>query len=140
VTLSCLKEVLHFAIKATYRSEIPNYLTGLGVAFPRQARYDWIDLYKIEPGILQGFHPDLTQLRRLMVAKHLLILQPEDLLRDPTGRSWEQALIDVIGLYGLDSSDASLLLEARKVSVFSIATLDPDLRRSAVDFDIYTWL
>jgi hypothetical protein len=74
VTLSCFNEVLHFAVKAKYRSEIPNYVTNLRIAFPKRVRYDWLDLYKIEPAILQRFHPDLAQLRQLMIAKHLTLI------------------------------------------------------------------
>lgn len=42
--------------------------------------------------------------------------------------------------YALDSSDAAILVEARRAGVADVATLDADLRRAAADFTIHTWL
>jgi hypothetical protein len=32
-----------------------------------------------------------------------------------------------------------MLLEARRAGIMSIATLDSDICRAAVNFDVYTW-
>jgi len=140
VTSSTLNEVVHFAIKAKYRLEVQSHLANLVAAYPNRSRFDWIDLYKIDPGILRRFGPDLEKLRQHLVENNLLFLQPEDWSPVPVGATRDSELVRVIGRYGLDSSDASLLLEAQQAGVFSVVTLDPDLTRSAADFDVYTWL
>ena len=45
----------------------------------------------------------------------------------------------MIGRYGVDTNDAVIRLEARRAGISAVATLDPDMRRAAADFDIYTW-
>jgi predicted nucleic acid-binding protein len=140
VTSTSLNEVLHFAIKAKYRLEVQSHLADLTAAYPNRSRFDWIDLYKIDPGILQSFGPDLERLRQHLIGSNPLFLQPEDWSPVSAGDSRDSELVRVIGRYGLDSSDAALLLEARQAGIFTVATLDPDLTRSAADFDVYTWL
>jgi predicted nucleic acid-binding protein len=140
ITSSSLTEVMHFAIKAKYRLEIRNHLADLAAAYPNRSRFDWIDLYKIEPGILRRLGPDLEQLRQHLIANNLLFLQPEDWSPLAAGRSRDAELVRLIERYGLDSNDAALLLDAKQAGVLSVATLDPDLTRSAADFDVYTWL
>lgn len=75
-----------------------------------------------------------------MIANGLLFAAPEDLGPIPSGRSYDEELIDLVGAYGLDSNDASILLEARQLGLADIITLDADMQRARRDFDIYTWL
>jgi predicted nucleic acid-binding protein len=140
VTSSSLTEVMHFAIKAKYRLEIQNHIGDLAAAYPNRSRFDWIDLYKVDPSILRGFGSDLEQLRQRLIDNNLLFLQPRDWGSISSGDTRESELVRVIARYGLDSNDAALLCEAEHAGVFSVATLDPDLTRSAPDFDVYTWL
>ncbi len=45
----------------------------------------------------------------------------------------------MIGRYGLDTSDCLILMEAARLGVRSVVTMDRDLLRAQSDFDIYTW-
>ena len=58
----------------------------------------------------------------------------------PAGVSYDRELIHLVGRYGLDTSDAAILLEARRAGVIDLVTLDLDWRRAHVDFDVHTWL
>jgi predicted nucleic acid-binding protein len=49
-------------------------------------------------------------------------------------------LVEFVGAYGLDSSDAAILVEARRYGLTDIVTLDADMQRAQADFTIYTWL
>ena len=40
----------------------------------------------------------------------------------------------------MDTSDAALLVEARRIGVTSIPSAHLDLRRAQLDFAVFTWL
>ena len=66
--------------------------------------------------------------------------KPDDLASLPGGTLWETELLRLVGRYHLDTADAAILLDAQRAGITSIATLDADLRRAQLDFDVYTWL
>ena len=140
VTPTIAAEVFHIAVKARYRAELPNHGLALARALPGRKRFDWIDLYKLDPTILQRFGPALQRLRQVMLRYNLYFLQPDDFQPMPPEAPTEEALLDLMSRYGLDSNDAAILLEAQRAGITSIATLDRDLQRAAPGFDIYTWL
>lgn len=140
ITPTVFSEVLHFAVTAKYRSEMGNHQPELVARFPAKRGFDWKDLYKINNEILQRFAPDLERFRRLLLATGIEFTQPHDLVPRADGRSFDEELVEMMGRYGLDSSDSAILWEAERAGVSAIVTLDRDLRRAAVDFDIYTWL
>jgi predicted nucleic acid-binding protein len=74
-----------------------------------------------------------------MVANDLVVLRPSDLEATANDQPFDVALLDHIRRYQLDTNDAAMLLEARRAGIMSIATLDSDIRRAAVDFDVYIW-
>jgi len=49
-------------------------------------------------------------------------------------------LIRLVGRYGLDTNDALILMEASRLGISAIVTMDRDMRRALPDFDIYTWV
>lgn len=68
------------------------------------------------------------------------VLQPVDLAPLVYGRRLEHALLDFVVRFQQDTSDAAILLEMQRAGLDSIVSEDPDLRRAALDFDVYTWL
>ena len=140
VTSIGLNEIFHFAIASKYRSEIPSHVPALMTSYPAKRRFDWLDLYKIDGSILQRFVTDLERLCRLLTANGLVVVQPADLRPIASGRPIDAELIYLIGRFGLDTNDAAILLEAQRIGVLSIATLDRDMQRAQADFDVYTWL
>lgn len=141
VTPTAFGETLHVAIKVWYRSELANHRPALEAHYGprRRNQYSWVDLYKLDAGILRAFEANLEDLRRRLVAANLWLLAPDRLGPIPSGLPYDEELVRLIGRYGLDTSDTAILLEARRAGVSAIVTLDRDLRRAAIDFDVYTW-
>lgn len=133
-------ELFHLAIRDLYRDALPEYQAELADALPMRRRFDWLDLYKVIPELLDGFLSDLKRLKRLIEAEQLQFLQPEDLAALPDDTLWETELLRLVGRYQLDTNDAAILLDAQRAGITAIATLDADLRRAQRDFDVYTWL
>lgn len=139
VTPIAFTELVHAAVKARYNQERLRLGPSASGTSGRPIR-DWLALYKQDETILQAFLPDLEELRRSLVASGLLFLAPDDLAPIVSGRSFDEELVYLVGTYGLDSSDALLLMEAQRCGVRDIVTLDADLQRARMDFTIYTWL
>lgn len=134
VTPTIFKEFVHAAIRFKYRQEQLNMR-----AAGQQPPGLWQELYKQDATILQGFASDLEQLRQLISANGLLFLPPEQLGPIASGRSHDEELVHLAGRYGLDSNDASILLEALRYGYTDLITLDTDMQRAQSDFTIYTW-
>lgn len=132
-------EVVHVVIKFWYRQERLRLDAARRQAYGRPIR-DWHNLYKADPTILQAFRPDLGLLQALLTANGLRLLAPTDLGSIASGRTFHDELIHLVGTYGLDSSDALILMEAQRFGVTDIVTLDADMRRAQADFTVYTWL
>lgn len=134
-------EVIHAAVRAIYREARLANQSMLSSHLGRTSGFTWRDLYKLDPTVLREQSQILIELRGRLIADHIVILDPSDLGTPPsvTGRV-DQDLPDTVIRYGLDSSDAMMLLEARRAGIRSVVSLDRDMRRAAVDFDIYTWL
>ena len=129
-----LLEFIHVAIKAKYTADLTTYASTIG------GKKYWELLYKARPDLLHGYRPGLRRLLRLMRLANLVVIQPSDLAPLPDDRRLEAELIDSVDRYLLDTRDAAILLEMRRAGLDAIVTEDPDLRRAATDFDIYTWL
>lgn len=134
------QEVFHIALVEGFRRAVPHHQAALKRAYPMRRRFDWNDLYKLRSDVLDVILPDLEQLQQSLRKNHLAILQPDDLTPLPARRRWEDELLRLIGRYRLDTNDAAMLLDAQRAGITSIATLDGDLRRAQLDFDVYTWL
>jgi predicted nucleic acid-binding protein len=133
-------EVFHVAIRDALRHALPNHLSDLAKALPMRRRFDWNDLYKVKPELLDDLLPQLEQPRLLIEAEQVQFLQPDDVAPLPDGTLWETELLHLVGRYHLDTADAAILLDAQRAGITSIAKLDADLRRAQLDFDVYTWL
>lgn len=133
-------EVLHHMIRAHYRRALSDARALLRSAYPRSRGHTWQQLYKLRPELMQRLVPELERLRLLLRANGLDFVQPDDLEPVPSGTTVDEELIRIIGQYQVDSSDAAILLEGRRAGVMSIASLDTDMRRAQLDFDVYTWL
>jgi predicted nucleic acid-binding protein len=137
VTPAVFAELLHIIVKQGYREELQQYPAQLVQRFGPLG--SWLDLYKRDPAILQRLRPRLAALPMLFAANRLVFLDHADLAVSGAPFQLETELVEVMCDYGLDSSDALVLLEARRVPVTAIATFDPDLRRAAADVAVYTW-
>lgn len=60
-------------------------------------------------------------------------------MTQPPGRHYAEELIDRMTDYGLDSSDTLMLMEARRLGIDGIVSMDTDMQRALADFDVYTW-
>lgn len=140
VTSVSANEVFHFLLKTAYQQAVPRYGADLAARFPNVRRYEWLHLYKTRSDLLKQFVEELERARRWMRTNGLLVIQPNDLAPIASGRTLDEELLGAVERYELDTSDAAILVEARRAGVTSIASADPDLRRAQLDFDVYTWL
>lgn len=131
-------EFFHLALRGAYQLTLPSHRTQLAAGSTSKRRFSWEDLYKQRPDLIDGFLPDLLRYLPLMRFNNLTVVQPEELAPLPPDRRYEDELLGQVGRYRLNSNDAAILLEARRAGITSIATLDADMRRAAVDFDVYT--
>jgi hypothetical protein len=53
---------------------------------------------------------------------------------------FDEYLITLCCDFGLNVGDARVLIEAQRLGIGSIATMDGDMQRASANFDIYTWL
>lgn len=134
-------EIVHVAAKKTYEQLVRGDRAGLSRQFGVSVA-SWQDLYKLDPEPLRHLAPLLNQLRQVLTANNIVVVDPDDLRRpsSPGALHFGDELIDRMTRYGLDSSDAMITLEASRLGISAIATLDRDMRRAAPDFDIHTWL
>jgi hypothetical protein len=82
----------------------------------------------------------LEQLRQRLASHNVVIAGPDRLGPIPSGLAYDQELVRLVGRYGLDTSGAAILLEAQRLGISALVTLDPDMQRAQADFDVYTWL
>lgn len=139
VTSTSFNEVFHFVVKAHFRAALPHHQSDLRQRYPNVRRYGWEHLYKARSDLLKQFAPEFERVRQLLNAAGLLFLQLGDLEDLPSGQPRDEVMLRVMTRYELDTSDASILLEARQAGIPRLATADPDLLRAALDFDVYTW-
>lgn len=137
-TPTALSETFHVAIKAAYRGELANHQAALAARYGPRRRYDRLDRYKLDAGILRRFATELEEPRWRLVVLGLRLLAPDDLGPIPSGLPHDEAMVRLLGRYGLDTSDTAMLLEAQRAGVLAIVGLDKDMRRAEVDFDVYT--
>lgn len=139
VTPRVLDEVLHVQIKAMFANDVPNFQADLQRQWPTVRRHTWSHLFKIRPQNLRQYAQDLTATVNDLVNFNLYLLQPWD-LDALAGIAWEEELVRRIKRYQTDTADTSILLEAERVGVMNVATLDKDYRNAHRDFHIYTWV
>lgn len=140
VTPTSLNEVFHFVLKTGFHAALPDYQQDLVARYPKVRRHEWYHLFKARSDLVTLIEADLNRIRRLMLGNRLLVLQPDDLGPIPSSRALDDELARTMARYQFDSSDAAILIEARRARVSAIASSDADFRRGQFDFDVYTWL
>ena len=96
-------------------------------------------MYKRDDSILHDHAPSLERMRLRLANYNVVVVAPEDLGPIPSGRLFDEERVRLIGRYGLDTNDALILMEASRLGISAIVTLDRDMRRALPDFDVYTW-
>jgi predicted nucleic acid-binding protein len=138
VTPSIQVELAHLLVKFTYRTHLQRNRSALTRQFGPLS--SWVDLYKHDRSILRGMGAVFEQLTRLLTASGLYLLDPSELDPLPAHEPLHVALPNVMCRHGLDSTDAMILIEARRASIAAIATFDGDLIQARTEYDIHTWL
>ena len=134
-------EVVHAFVKKAYqlRTKGNRALLSAQHGVPINS---WLDLIKVDPTPLRELGPNLTMLRQSLVGNDITVAGQEDLdfVAYPPHRHFSQELIDRMVRYGMDSSDAVITMEAARLGIDAIVSMDRDMQRALPDFDIYTWL
>lgn len=139
ITSTSLTEIFHSLVKSEFRALLPRYRADILSRYPQARRPTWSQLYKVHPEFVGQFLPRLAAVQQLIVDNDLLFLQPQELAPLPQNRSLEEELLRIMTRYGLDSSDAAIVLEAQRTGVANLVTSDHDLWRASLDMDVYTW-
>ena len=140
LTPTAYSETVHATIKAIYQRSRSDHRSALTARYGRPGGFSWRDLYKLSPTILQLQAPALAELRQRLLAVNIALLDHSDLGHPRGERRYDRELLDLVVRYGLDNSDATILMEAMRIGVDSIVSLDRDMQRAAADFDVYTCL
>ena len=138
ITPTAYGELLHASIRLRYQRELRERREEISARFGHRIT-SWAELYKRDPSILRAHLPELTRLRLLLVGFDFLIAKPEELGPVPSGRPFDEELIHLIGRHTLDTNDALILMEASRLGISAIVTMDRDMERALPDFDIYLW-
>jgi predicted nucleic acid-binding protein len=133
-------EFFHLALRGEYQLALPDHRSALAAERTTQRRFNWENLYKSRPDLIDEFLPALQRFFPLFRFNSLTAIQPEELAPLPPNFRYEEELLRLVGRYQLDTNDAAILLEAQRAGITSIATLDADMLRAQADFDVYTWL
>ncbi len=134
-------ELLHIAVRDRYRHLVHGQQRALSARLGARIS-DWKSLYKHDPSILRQYRRNLSLIRQGLILNNVVISGPEDFDFRQFGSAspYQEELIDRMVRYGLDTSDTLIVMEASRLGVASIVTMDGDLQRALVDVDIYTWL
>jgi len=130
-------EVLHAAIRVRYEQELRLNREQITARCGRRIT-SWNELYNRDPSIAREHEPVLDDLRHAFIGTNIAIATPTDLGPIPSGRPFDEELVRLIGRYGLDTNDALILMEASRLGISAIVTMDRDMHRALPDFDIYT--
>ena len=144
VTPQSIVELFHLYVRYWYEQELaanrPKYDRLLQSKFGRRRRFYWSDLYKIRESFMPQVSKDLEQLRLILLASGLFILEPRDLGWDSLESRFEENMIHYMDRFKIDTADATILMESERAGIDSIVTLDKDYRRATKDFQVLTWL
>lgn len=136
IAAATVTELVHLILRLRYAADLPTYPDPS----TRRPLTSWTQVYKRHPGLVRTYSADIEALLLALATADILILQPADLGPLASGRRIEEELIRLVRRYRLDSADGAILIEARRAGIASVASEDPDWRRAARDFDVYTWI
>lgn len=131
-------ELLHVSVRNRYQLELRSRRADIAARFGSSIS-SWTALYKLDPTIIQSHAQELEHIRANLAVANIALATPADLQQMPSDQSYDREFIRMIGRYALDTSDCLILMEAARLGVRSIVTMDRDLLRAHEDFDIYTW-
>ncbi|MDR3576881.1 MAG: hypothetical protein P4L50_23695 [Anaerolineaceae bacterium] len=99
----------------------------------------WHSHYKQFPNKIKNIMPALNNFKTLLDAIPVEIIEPEDLSIPPRGKVTllSTRLLDLIDKFCVLPKDATILSDAERLGVFSVATMDGDWNR-ADGFVVYT--
>lgn len=140
LTPTAYSELLHVLVRSHYELIVNANRDVLSRQYGVRIRR-WQDLYKRDPTPLRLLRSTLIELRQALVLNGIVIAGPEaseDQALTST-RRYDEELIERMVRYGLDSSDAMITIEASRLGIGAIVSMDRDMQRAIVDFDIYTW-
>ncbi len=141
LTPTVYSEVLHLFVKKT--SE--RLLNGKAAQFSAQFGVrinSWSDLLKANPAPLRALNQHLPLLRQALLANNMVIVGQEDLdfASNPPALPYGEELIARMLRYGMDTNDIVITMEASSLGIDAIVSMDRDMQRASLDFDVYTWL
>jgi len=92
----------------------------------------WHDYYKKNPTAIRAATSTLTLFYQLLQAFPIEVIEPEDLAVTPKGREPPLAdrLGDLINQFAVLPKDATILGEAERLGIYTVATLDSDWTRA----------
>jgi predicted nucleic acid-binding protein len=130
ITPIIYSELMHVAIKLFFQQQ----------ALRQTPKTTWLKLFKSHPTLIRDVRTVLEQLCVVLRTSRLVMISPEELGKIDAGTTYDYRLIELCWTYSLDTGDAGILLEAERLGVDSIVTMDADFRRAQTSFDIYTWI
>ncbi len=98
----------------------------------KSAKLPWKFYYKKNPAVIHDIHPILSQFYQALLAFPIEITEPEDTAVYPKGREPLLAtrIGDFISRFAVLPKDATILSEAERLGVYTVATLDSDWSRA----------
>ena len=130
VTPTAFGELVHVAISSFLRLD----------GSRQRPKMSGREVHKSNPGLISTMKPMLRDLSSLLAANRMAFASPDELRPISRANAFAEQLVDMCCAYNLDTGDPQILLEARRLGINSVASMDADMRRASADFDIYTWL
>ncbi|MBI3360888.1 MAG: hypothetical protein HY023_07240 [Chloroflexi bacterium] len=92
----------------------------------------WDRYYKANPLAIRSIYPVLMKLHNDLLAFPIEITEPEDLAVRPKGREplLSDRMGDLINQFAILPKDSTILSEAERLGIFTVATLDSDWSRA----------
>ncbi|MBA2277851.1 MAG: hypothetical protein H0W06_08810 [Chloroflexia bacterium] len=139
LTPTAYGEVLHASIRLQYEQELRLNRQAITARFGRRIT-SWTELYKRDPSIARHHEEALELLRQTLGGNNVAIATPAQLGPISSGRPYDEKLVRLVGRDGLDTNDALIFMEASRLGITAIVTMDRDMERARPDFDVYTWV
>lgn len=116
------------ALEECYFKICKDFLTGRA----KSSGQKWHHYYKANPQSLIAIEPDLNKLYQILLAFPIHIVEPEDLSVFPAGSSkaLSERMAELIIRFNILPKDATIISEAERLGVYSLATLDNDWERA----------
>lgn len=147
VAMQTWMEFAHVYVKSFYSKELSanrnKYLPGMRAAFPsikQDDRFHWNHLLKTRTSFLKDIVPDLRLIEQNFIYDNLWLLQPNDLgAWKPEDKTFASTLLEFMHKHELDSGDAMIVIEAKRIGCQAIVSMDRDIQKVSKDLDVYTW-